>query len=98
MTMLNLRYTVGLGNLGNGSGGLGPFFYYRKNWKTFPEYVDEGYFKDTRNGKWQTKFVWYGGELEYNYPLQERLDLSINFFPGIPVVYALAPGVRMRVD
>lgn len=97
MTMLNLRYTVGLGKPGNGSGGLGPFFYYRRNWNCFDGCIDEGYFRESGNRKWQTKFVWYGGELEYNYPVSEDWDISVNFFPGIPVVYALAPGMRYRL-
>jgi hypothetical protein len=94
MAMFNLRYTVSLGKLGTGSGGLGPFFFYRRDWNSFGDYVDEGFFRHSRSGKWQTKFVWYGGELEHDLPLGNGLDLSTNFFPGFPVVYALAPGVR----
>lgn len=98
MTMLNLRYTADLGKLGSGSGGLGPFFFYRKSWTDFDGYNDEGFFRLSSNGKWQTKFVWYGGELEYNYPLTETIDISTNLLPGIPVVYALTPGIRYRVN
>jgi hypothetical protein len=94
MSMINLRYTQNLGVLGNGSVGMGPFFYYRKNWNIIPNYMDEGYFKISKNNAWQTKFVWYGGELEHNYPLRNGLDLSTNILPGIPVVYALASGLR----
>ena len=94
MTMFNFRYTQKLGTLGDGSVGFGPFLFYRKSWKCFDNYCDEGYFKCSANGKWQTKFVWYGGELEHNYPLKNGMDLSTNFFPGIPVVYVLASGLR----
>jgi hypothetical protein len=94
MTMFNFRYTQQLGKLGDGSAGLGPFFFYRKSWKSIDGYVDEGYFRDTKNNKWQIKFVAYGGELEHNYPLRKGLDLSTNILPGIPVVFALASGVR----
>lgn len=94
MTMLNLRYTVGLGKLGNGSAGMGPFFFYRRDWNTFDGYHDEGFFRHSKNGKWQTKFVWYGGELEHNLPIGNGFDISTNLLPGIPVVYALAPGIR----
>lgn len=94
MTMFNLRYTQDLGKLGDGSVGMGPFFFYRQNWKAVDGYVDEGYFRESKNNKWQTKFVWYGGELEHNYPLRKGLDLSTNILPGIPVVFALASGVR----
>jgi hypothetical protein len=94
MTMFNLRYTQNLGVMGEGSVGFGPFFFYRKSWKSFEGYVDEGYFKCSKNEKWQRKFVWYGGELEHDLPLKNGMDLSTNIFPGIPVVYALASGLR----
>lgn len=98
MTMFNLRYTQQFGRMGNGSVGMGPFFYYRKNWIPIVGYVDDGYFKESANKKWQTKFVWYGGELEHNYPLNNKLDISTNILPGIPVVVAVASGVRMRIE
>jgi hypothetical protein len=95
-SMFNIRYTALLGNAGNASVGLGPFFYYRRNWKEIDGYIDEGYFKFSKNNRWQTKFVWYGGEFEYNYPMDTRTDFSINFFPGYPVVYAITPGIRIK--
>ena len=98
MSMFNLRYTQDLGKAGDASVGFGPFFYYRKSWFSLDGYADDGYFKESANKKWQTKFVWYGGEFEYNYPLNERLDISTNILPGIPVVIAVASGVRMRVE
>lgn len=94
MTMFNLRYTQQLGRLGDGSAGIGPFFFYRKSWMTIDGYVDEGFFRETKDKKWQTKFVWYGTELEHNYPLRKGLDISTNILPGIPVVFALASGLR----
>lgn len=94
MTMFNFRYTQQLGKSGDGSAGLGPFLFYRKSWKTIDGYIDEGYFRETKNKKWQTKFVWYGTELEHNYPLRKGLDISTNILPGIPVVFALTSGLR----
>jgi hypothetical protein len=95
VSMFNLRYTQQLGKIGDGSAGIGPFFFYRKSWTSCDTYQDEGYFRESKNKKWQTKFVWYGTELEYNCPLQKGLDLSTNLFPGIPVVYMLMSGVRV---
>lgn len=97
MTMFNLRGTADLGKGGDLSAGMGPFWYYRKSWFTVEAYEDDGYFKTSRNEKWQTKFVWYGGEVEYNYPITETLDWSTNVLPGIPVVIAVASGVRTRL-
>lgn len=94
MTMLNVRYVHDFSPKDNASIGLGPFWYYRKSWRSFTEYRDDGYFKDSPDGKWQTKFVWYGGEIEYNRKVNKNLDWSTNVLPGIPVVIAVASGVR----
>jgi hypothetical protein len=94
MTMLNVRYVHDFSPKDNASIGAGPFWYYRKSWKQFDAYKDDGYFKDSPDGKWQRKFVWYGGEIEYNRKLNNNLDWSTNVLPGIPVVIAVASGVR----
>ncbi|HEU4718288.1 MAG TPA: hypothetical protein VFU15_10655 [Bacteroidia bacterium] len=94
MSMFNVRYTIDMRDLGLGSAGIGPFFFYRKTWTDFDGYDDEGFFRLGKNRKWQTKFVWYGGELEHDYPLKNSWWISTNLLPGIPVVYALAPGMR----
>ncbi|HTL82535.1 MAG TPA: hypothetical protein VL651_12570 [Bacteroidia bacterium] len=96
-SLLTIRYTLDMQRLGEGSVGMGPFFFYRKNWNALPGYIDDGYFRSSSNGKWQRKFVWYGGEFEYDHRIKNDLDFSLNLFPGYPVVYALTPGVRMRV-
>lgn len=97
MTMLNLRGTLDLGEAGDISGGIGPFWYYRRSWLAIDDYADDGYFRLSENGKWQKKFVWYGGEIEYNYPINESLDRSTNVLPGVPVVIAVASGVRTKL-
>jgi hypothetical protein len=97
MTMFNLRGTADFGRAGDLSAGMGPFWYYRKSWFAIDDYKDDGYFKTSRNNKWQTKFVWYGGEIEYNYPINEKLDWSTNILPGIPVVIAVSSGVRSQL-
>jgi len=97
MTMFNLRGTAETGRAGDISAGMGPFWYYRRSWFAIDGYEDDGYFKTSRNNKWQTKFVWYGGEIEYNYPINENLDWSTNILPGIPVVIAVSSGIRARL-
>jgi hypothetical protein len=97
-SMLTLRTQAQLGKFGEGSIGMGPFFYYRKTWKNMDGYVDQGLFKDSGNGRWQTKFVWHGGEVEHNYPINEHMDISTNVLPGIPVLFVVTPGVRWRIS
>ncbi|MGL4596438.1 MAG: hypothetical protein ACRCYO_02855 [Bacteroidia bacterium] len=97
-TMLMPRLNVPFGKLGEGTGGIGPFFYYRRNWHELDGYVEDGLFKQSKNKRWQTKFIWYGGELEHNYPITERMDISTNLLPAVPVLFTLTPGVRWRVS
>jgi len=72
--------------------GFGPTWIYRENWKVKEGYEPSGIFED--RGKYQYKFIWYGGELEYNYWLKDNLDLSVNFLPGYPLVMSFGVGVR----
>jgi hypothetical protein len=97
MTMINLRGTLDFGKAGDLSAGLGPFWYYRRSWFELAGYEDDGYFNLSENGRWQKKFVWHGGEIEYNYPINDQLDWSTNILPGIPVVIAVASGVRAHL-
>jgi hypothetical protein len=97
MTMLNARYTLNFKDGSDLSAGLGPFWYYRRSWFEIDGYKDDGYFRLSEDGKWQKKFVWHGGEIEYNYPINDNLDWSTNVLPGIPVVIAVASGVRSEI-
>jgi hypothetical protein len=75
--------------------GNGPTIFYRKDWLDLPGYVDEGLFK--RKDKVQYIFFWYAGEVEYNYRINEKMDIGITIIPGPPEFFTLAPGIRMRL-
>jgi hypothetical protein len=76
------------------NGGIGPTLVYRRDWNRLKGYTDSGYFN--RRGEWQYKFYWYAGELEYNYKLKERMDLSVSVVPGLPELVSVGVGVRQR--
>lgn len=76
------------------NGGIGPTLVYRRDWNRLEGYEDDGYFN--RKGKWQYKFYWYAGELEYNYKLSAQNDLSVNLVPGIPELVSFGVGLRRR--
>ena len=79
------------------NGGLGPTFIYRRSWYSkFDDYVNSGFYKGNETDFWQYKFLWYGGELEFNYKLTNNLDLSTTFIPGYPKLLELSVGVRYR--
>ena len=77
--------------------GFGPTIIYRRNWHQLPGYQDSGFFKGTPRSAWQYKFIPYGGEIEYNYQLTEKIDFSTTFVPGYPSLISLSFGVRYRI-
>jgi len=81
------------------SGGFGPTFIYRRSWYSkFDEYVNSGFYNGNETDFWQYKFLWYGGEFEFNYKLNNSLDLSTTFIPGYPKLLELSFGVRYRFN
>ncbi len=79
----------------NLSATVGPLFYYRKNWKDVPNYyVDEGFVKTNQKGEWERKFIWYGGQIQYDYYFNEQTAISTNFLPGYPYIYTFMTGVQ----
>ncbi len=84
-------------NQHRGSVSFGPLLYYRKNWnKVVDYYVDDGFMKQSENGKWERKFVWYGGQIQYDYYLNEVRSISTNFLPGYPYIYTFMVGIQDR--
>ncbi|GAB2541835.1 hypothetical protein GCM10027189_26150 [Rufibacter soli] len=77
------------------NGGLGPTLVFRRNWSELEGYtLSSSFFGGNPQDKWQYKMVWYAGELEYNYRLTPRTDLSTSFVPGYPNIMSLSFGVR----
>jgi hypothetical protein len=78
-------------------GGIGPTFIYRKNWYALEGYDDSfSFFRGEPEDTWQRRFIWYGGEFEYNYAINENLSLSTSFVPGFPDLMNLAVGIRYK--
>ena len=78
-------------------GGIGPTWIYRHNWYHIPNYVDTKYYKGTPADKWQYKFLWYGGELEYKFAISSKLDFATIFVPGYPDLMAFAVGINYKL-
>jgi len=73
--------------------GFGPTWVYRKSWYRFPGYVQENRYLETR-GDWQRAFVWYGGEIEYDFRINKHLDIDLHIIPGVPDFYTFGVGAR----
>lgn len=83
----------------NLSASFGPLFYYRKNWAHVPNYYkDEGFVKQNVAGNWERKFVWYGGQIQYDFKLNQRHKLSTNFLPGFPYIYTFMTGIQTTIE
>ncbi|CEN44765.1 conserved exported hypothetical protein [Capnocytophaga canis] len=79
------------------SGGLGPTLVFRKNWQKLEGYHNPNVFKGSKESRWQYLFLWYGGEFEYKYALNERFDLTMSFVPGYPDLMSLSFGVNYNL-
>ena len=79
-------------------GGIGPTFIYRQNWYSLENYDDSySFFRGSPENIWQYRFLWYGGEFEYNFALNERIALSTSFVPGFPDLVNLSFGFRAKL-
>jgi len=75
--------------IGNHSlnGGIGPTFFFRRNWYKIDGYIeDDDFFRGGPNDNWQRRFFWWGGEFEYNYRINERIEFSTSLIPIIPPI------------
>jgi len=55
---------------------LGPTFHFRNSWVDMESYLDEPVYNSTET--WQHKFSWLSAEIEYNYYINKKTDLSIS--------------------
>lgn len=77
------------------NGGVGPTFIYRKNWYAVRGYDDASSFYQGGPGDtWQTRFLWYGGEFEFNQDLGSGWALSQTLVPGYPDLISLSVGFK----
>jgi hypothetical protein len=76
---------------------IGPFWYYRKGWSGIPDYQnDPDFLKTGKNQRWESKFIWYGGFLRYNYAVDALNDLSVDLLPAIPHMSAISLGFNRK--
>jgi len=103
VTHLGMNLTdriVGLKNdVHRGSVSIGPLLYLRKGWTEIVGYKsDLDFITPSKNKKWEHKFVWYGGQIQYDYYFNTDRALSFNFFPGYPYIYSFGVGETFRIE
>jgi len=79
------------------SGGIGPTIVYRRNWLELDGYINQNRFKGDEDDKWQYLFLWYGGEFEYKYAINNKVDVTSSFVPGYPDLMSLSFGISIKL-
>lgn len=77
--------------------GLGPAFMVRESWSRFEDYQSSGFLKEGNSkllGPVQYKFFPIAAEIEYEYSLTDRCDLSFSLTPGLPMAITFAAGIK----
>ena len=75
--------------------GIGPQVFYRQSWQEIDGYIDE---KIYESGAAQYKICWLSGELEYNYWITKKCDLSFAINHLSPEVASFAIGVKYWIS
>jgi len=78
-------------------GGIGPTLLYREDWHQFSEYKGDEFYTNHIYNKWQYRFIVYGGEFEYLYKLNDKIELQYSLIPGIPIVMTSKIGIRIKI-
>ncbi|MCQ2973549.1 MAG: hypothetical protein MJ211_01915 [Bacteroidales bacterium] len=71
--------------------GFGPTAFYRQTWEGFDGYIDEGIYK---SGNFQNKVCWLSAELEYNYYISKKNDISFAITHLDPEAMGFAIGIK----
>jgi hypothetical protein len=76
------------------NGGVGPTLLFREDWHQFPEYAgDEFYSRRVYKG-WQYRFIFYGGEFDYLYRINDNWEIHYSLIPGVPIIITSKFGLR----
>jgi len=79
------------------NGGIGPTLMYREDWHQFPEYKGDEFYGESIHGKWQYRFIIYGGEFEYLYQINDKVEFQYSLIPGIPIIITSKFGIRIKI-
>ena len=77
--------------------GIGPTLIYRQSWFRLKGYdIAEKFLKGNPSEKWEYRFIWYGGEFECNFCINNAWDLSLSVIPAGFDLINLSTGFRYR--
>lgn len=76
--------------------GIGPTYMFRKSWYELDGYVQTHPIYGDKTDKWQQRFIWYGGEIEYKYSINDVFDISAGFIPYYNIVMSTYLGINYK--
>ena len=75
--------------------GIGPTLVWRENWAAvLDDYTRDGFYGDANGKKFQSKFLWYGGNVDFEWKLRENFSFLYSNVPGLPFTVTSAIGAR----
>ncbi|MBR4440919.1 MAG: hypothetical protein IKS00_05155 [Bacteroidales bacterium] len=90
-TQLMLRFRIFKIYKHSLSVGIGPCGFYRQTWENIDGYTDEEIYK---SGTIQNKICWLSAEIEYNFYLSKKNDLSFAITHFDPEAVGFAIGIK----
>lgn len=81
------------------NGGIGPMFLVREDWGKFERYRRGDDFFGNRVTKdgWQYRFFPVGGEVEYLFQINKKIQFQYSVVPGYPAVITSKFGLRIKL-
>ena len=77
--------------------GVGPTLLWRENWYgKVKGYQKDSFFGAASGGKYQSAFIWHGGDAEAEWKASDRISLVYAMIPGYPEVIQNSLGLRMN--
>lgn len=76
--------------------GIGPTFMFRRSWFELNGYVQTHPINGSPEDKYQTRFIWYGGEIEYKYSINDYIDISAGFIPYYNIIMSTYLGINYK--
>ncbi len=75
--------------------GIGPTLLWRQNWyHRVKGYTRDSFFGPAKEETFQSAFIWYGGDVELEWKVWEKLSLVYSVIPGYPEVILSNIGAR----
>lgn len=75
--------------------GIGPTFLWRENWLYHVEgYTRDSFFGTPDSSRFQTAFLWYGGDVEAQWHVKGPWSVVTSVVPGWPHVLTASAGLR----